>query len=813
MPLTSNELTNLVAFLSVEEKVRLLTGEDAWSAYALPSIGLRKMVVSDGPTGVRGATWDERDPSLSLPSATCLGSTWDREALHTIGLLSAMEGRRKGIDVVLGPTINLHRSPRGGRHFEAYSEDPFLTGELAVAYIKGVQEQGVGACPKHYVANDSENDRFTMNSVVDEQTLRELYLAPFEAAVVQADAWSIMSAYNRTNGVTMTENELLQHPLKDEWGFSGVVVSDWTAVRSVEASANAAQDWAMPGPVGPWSEGLLEAVQAGRVSMDAIDDKVLRMLRLANRVGALQSEPKPVKTLADARDRIRAIAAEGMVLVRNTGVLPLAADAVKSIAVIGAHAHEGRIMGGGSATVLPFHPVHPLDGLRANAPAGVTVNSAPGFFISEDLEPFPVENLMAPNGSKGVELTFLDDSGAEILTETRCASRFVNMDPAIALPTHSTRVRTRFMASEAGLHRFGTAGMGRIQISADGELLVDETMPPAADPAAAFMNPPQAYIERELQIGDTIDLEFVAESGRFPGLAFVSASIGYRAPRMSAQAEFDRAVALARASDVAIIVVGTTEVVESEGYDRSDLLLPGNQNELVAAVAAANPNTVVVVNSGAPVEMPWRNDVAAILLTWFPGEEMGNAIADVVYGAVEPGGHLPTSWAKSLAEAPISNTDPAPVTLDVVYSEGLNIGYRAYAAAGTEPAYWMGHGLGYTTWERVSVDAPSAVACCENVHVSVTLRNTGERAGSNVVQVYLRRRETSVNRPTHWLAGFARVSAEAGTSVTADVTIDARRFQHWGAEGWTQEAGQFEIIVASDASLADGDIRTIEVSA
>lgn len=813
MPLTSTELTNLAASLTTEEKVLLLTGEDAWSSYALPSIGLRKMVVSDGPTGVRGAVWDERDPSLSLPSATCLASTWDPAALHTIGQLSAMEGRRKGIDVVLGPTINLHRSPRGGRHFEAYSEDPFLTGALAVAYINGVQEQGVGACPKHYVANDSENDRFTMNSVVGEQTLHELYLAPFETAVTESNAWSIMSAYNRTNGVTMTENALLETPLKSDWGFDGVVVSDWTAVRSVEESGNAAQDWAMPGPVGPWSEGLLAAVQAGRVSMESIDGKVLRMLRLANRVGALRSDPKPVVTLPDARARIRVIAAEGMVLVRNTGVLPLAPSTTKSIAVIGAHAHEGRIMGGGSATVLPFHPVHPLDGLRANAPAGVTVHSAPGFFISEDLEPFPVENLIAPSGSKGVELAFLDESGTELLVETRAASKFINMDPAIATPTNATRTRTRFMASEAGVHRFGTAGMGRVSIAVNGVKLVDQQMEFAGDPAAAFMNPPQAYVERDMQIGDPVDLEFTAEAGGFPGLAFVATSIGYRAPRMSAQEEFDRAVALAKTSDVAIIVVGTTEVVESEGYDRSDLLLPGNQNELVAAIAAANPNTVVIVNSGAPVEMPWRNDVAAILLTWFPGEEMGNAIADVVYGAVEPGGHLPTSWAKSLAEAPVSNTDPEAGTLNVVYSEGLNIGYRAYAAAGSEPAYWMGHGLGYTTWERLIVDAPTSVACCENATISVTLRNTGERAGSNVVQVYLRRRESSVARPTHWLAGFARVSAEAGTSVTAEISIDARRFQHWGAEGWTQEPGTFELIVATDASLKDATVRTIEVSA
>ncbi len=810
MPLTSNELTNLVASLTLEEKVRLLTGEDAWSAYALPSIGLRKLVVSDGPTGVRGAEWDERDPSLSLPSATCLASTWDRTALRTIGQLSAMEGRRKGIDVVLGPTINLHRSPRGGRHFEAYSEDPYLTGELAVAYIRGVQEQGVGACPKHYVANDSENDRFSMNSVVDEQTLRELYLAPFEAAVTQGEAWSIMSAYNRTNGTTMTENDLLRHPLKDEWGFSGVVVSDWTAVRSVEASANAAQDWAMPGPRSPWSEGLLEAVQAGRVPVAAIDDKVLRMLRLANRVGALQSQPQDVRTVADARARIRAIAAEGMVLVQNEGVLPLASR-TKSIAVIGAHALEGRIMGGGSATVLPFAPVSPLNGLRAGAALGTTVQFAVGSHLSDDLEPFPIELLIAPNGSKGVELTFFAEDGSEVLSEIRAGSHFINMNPTIAGPTAWTRVRTRFTAAEAGVHRFGTATLGGAKIIVNGETRFEGAATFEGDPAAAFMNPPQSFVEQDMQPGESIDLEFHAASGMgIPGLSVVSTRIGYRAPRLSDAAELERAVALASTAEVAIVVVGTTEIVESEGYDRSDLRLPGDQDALVAAVAAVNKRTIVVVNAGSPVEMPWRGDVAAILLTWFPGEEMGNALADVIYGVIEPGGHLPTSWAVDLASAPVSNTDPAPGTLEVVYEEGLNIGYRAYTLAGREPAYWMGHGLGYTTWTRDSVDVVSQMHAGNPVTVHVGITNTGKRDGSTVVQVYLRRRESGVRRPAHWLAGFARVSAPAGASVTAEVTIEARRFQHW-ADGWQTEPGQFEVIVADNASLTDGTVRTIEI--
>ena len=281
----------MIEHLSLEQKVRLLTGADFWSTHPEPAIGLRRMVLSDGPAGVRGETFDERDPSLSLPSGTALGATWDRDLARRYGAALGAEARRQGVDVVLGPTVNLHRAPSGGRHFESLSEDPLLTAELAAAYVEGVQSHGVGATPKHYVANDAETDRLTVDNRIDERTLREVYLAPFEAAV-RAGAWLVMSAYNSVNGATMSENPLLRSPLGDEWGFDGVVVSDWTAVRSTEAAALAAQDLAMPGPDGPWGDALVAAVREGRVPESAVDEKVERILRLAARVGALPALPR-----------------------------------------------------------------------------------------------------------------------------------------------------------------------------------------------------------------------------------------------------------------------------------------------------------------------------------------------------------------------------------------------------------------------------------------------------------------------------------------------------------------------------------------
>ncbi|APA98025.1 beta-glucosidase [Nocardia seriolae] len=781
----TDRIDDLLAKLDLSAKIRLVSGANFFRFAGDPDIGLAEMPVSDGPSGVRGEQWDERDPSVSLPSGTALAATWDRDLLTEIGALIAAEARRKDVYAVLGPTINLHRSPLGGRHFECFSEDPMLTAEMADAYVRAVQAHGVSACPKHYVANDSETQRFTADVIADDRTLRELYLYPFERSV-EAGAWMVMAAYNSVNGVTMTENDLLDEPLKGEWGFDGVVVSDWTAVRSTAGAAKG-NDLAMPGPWELWGAALEEAVGKGEVPEAAIDEKVRRILRFAVRVGALDGSPQPVPAYPDAAAQrlVRAAAAKAMVLASNDGTLPLRAPA--SVALLGSAAAEPRFMGGGSATVIPAHTTSPLQGLSEVLP----VVHTPGVHLSENMIPVPLELVTDPEtGTPGLSLRYLD--GDTVLdAEHRTAGGLMLFGNPNAMRAKVIELRGRLRADAAGEWRIGFAGVGTLSLSLDGEQVLEENVVPAgADPVEMLLNPPQRFVTRELAAGQEIDvLVRMAPGGGFPAMG-ITCAIGR--PRRAADEEFAAAVELARTSDVAVVVVGTTEQIESEGFDRTSLSLPGRQDELVAAVAAVNPRTVVVVNSGAPVEMPWREDVAAVLLAWFPGQEFGAALADVLTGAAEPGGRLPTTWPKTMADVPVLDTVPGPDNA-LPYTEGIHIGYRAWLKSGVAPAYPFGHGLGYTSWELSDLAVTGRVA-------AVTVRNTGDRPGRQVVQAYLSREHSAVDRPVRWLAGFAVVEAGAGESVTATIELPKRSFQHWTEQGWAVESGAFTLHIGTSVT-------------
>ncbi len=791
---TPADFTELLGRLTLEEKVRILTGQDFWSTHPLPAIGLRSMVLSDGPSGVRGPVWDERDPSLNLPSATALSSSWDLAIAHQYGVVSALEARRKGVDVVLGPTINLHRSPLGGRHFEAFSEDPVLTAELAAAYVAGVQDLGVAATPKHYVANDFETDRFTADVVVSERALREVYLLAFEKAVTDSKAWLVMSAYNSINGATASENELLETPLNSEWGFDGVVVSDWTAVRSVE-SAKHSQDLAMPGPVGAWGDALVGAVRSGAVPEEAIDRKVLRLLALAARVGALEGFEKPaevpeVDTVAFARSA----AAEGSVLLRNADELPWDAATLQRVAVIGHNARDARTQGGGSATVVPSSVVSPLDGLRAALPE-VEVTYSIGAVVQEGVAELPLSAMTNPvTGRPGARVRFLAADGAELFAEDRFSSALVYLGGDVPIADTSVfEFRTTYTPTASGSVLLGFASIGRGRIHADGNLLCEDTaVPVGTDLAAAFLSPPSISTSLDVIAGRPVDvrveLELPTQDAGLSGT--LSITVGVEPDRSNSQALIDEAAAAARAADVAVVVVGTNSKVESEGYDRTTLALPGRQDDLVRAVVAANPRTVVVVNAGAPVQLPWRDDVAAILVTYFGGQEYGNALADVLLGIVEPGGRLPTTWARDEADVPV--IDVTPQDGIVRYDEGVHIGYRAWLRAGSEPAFAFGHGLGYTTWSLSDLRASAT-------SVSVTVRNMGERSGKHVVQVYAERPESTVDRPVRWLAGFAVVRLAAGATSEITIPLHKHTFEHWDST-WTTEPGTFNLLAGSSVS-------------
>lgn len=804
------QLQSLLATLTLEEKVQLLTGRDFWTTWPMANIGLRRMVVSDGPSGVRGELWDERQPSMNFPSATAISSSWDPAIADRLGAASAVEARRKDVDVVLGPTINLHRSPLGGRHFEAFSEDPVLTAELAAAYVSGVQRNGVGATPKHYIANDSETDRFSVDVKVADRPLRELYLLAFEKAIVESEAWLVMSAYNSINGTTATENDLLETPLNSEWGFDGVVISDWTAVRSVN-SANASQDLAMPGPDGPWGEALVAAVKAGDVAESSIDRKVRRILQLAARVGALEGFEAVGLQEADREDPIafaREASTAGTVMVRNDGVLPVDPATVRKIAVIGHNARYARTQGGGSATVIPEKIVSPLDGIKEAFGAG-NVTYSVGAVVQEGLAELPLEQLRNPaTGEPGMRVRFLNRDGSELSVEDRRSTALVWFGGNAPIAQASrVEFHTVFTPDETGtiLLGFSTVGHGRIFIN--GALRHETTLEPVGtDLGAAFLAPPSASAEVQATAGVPLEVRIELDTADRTGPLSnaLAITIGLEADDTNPETLIEQAAEAARAADIAVVVVGTNSRVESEGYDRSTLELPGLQDRLVHAVAAANPRTVVIVNSGSPVLLPWRNDVAAILIGYFGGQEFGHALTDIITGSKEPGGRLPTTWPGSQEDVPVINVTPA-ADGTLTYNEGIHIGYRAWLKANTQPAYEFGYGLGYTTWTLDAVEAHAAAHPNAVVPLTVSLRNTGGRSGKNVVQVYAEKPGSSVDRPVRWLVASTPVWAESGEAVTAVLNVPTRLLAYWD-NGWTYEPGDYVLRVGT--SVTDLPLET-----
>ncbi|AWZ03365.1 MULTISPECIES: glycoside hydrolase family 3 C-terminal domain-containing protein [unclassified Streptomyces] len=792
--------------LDLDTKARLLAGQDMWSLPAVPEIGLRSLVFSDGPIGVRGVRWTADDPSVALPSPTALAAAWDPALARRAGRLLAQEARRKGVHVLLAPTVNLHRSPLGGRHFECYSEDPYLTGAVGSGYVNGVQDGGVGTTVKHFVGNDAETDRFTVDSVIAPRPLRELYLAPFEAIVANAHPWGIMTAYNRVNGVYMSENaHLVNEVLRAEWGFDGCNVSDWMAARSTTGDILGGLDVVMPGPACVYGAPLADAVRSGEVPEAAVDEAVRNVLRLAARVGILEGAPAVVGEVpapVDGQALARELAARGFVLVRNEAVsgteraLPLDTSAGRTVAVIGAAARDARVLGGGSATVFPERIVSPLDGLTAALPEGA-VRFAVGADPSDELTP----------ADKGFELRAIcrDASGAVLGTGSLPTGQVQwigdDLPEGAAYETMaSIEVVGTFVPRESGEHAFGTRGLGAFALAVGGEIRWEgvQSMGNEADPFEAFFGAPNERTRLTLTEGEAVEVSLtyqVPDVSALP-LKAIMFSFLHLGPQRSADELIDEAVEAARAADTAVVVVATTERVESEGFDRVDLTLPGRQDDLVRAVAAVNPNTVVVVNAGSPVELPWREEVAAVLLTWFPGQEGGAALADVLLGDAEPGGRLPTTWPARFADAPVTEVIPTEGRLE--YGEGLFIGYRAYEREGIAPAYPFGHGLGYTDWAYESLEAtPEAVR--------VRLTNTGARPGRETVQIYLAPTADTVERPASWLAGFASVSAGPGESVEVEIALPGRAFEIWDedARAWQRIGGGYEV----RASHAHGDTR------
>ncbi len=821
---------SLVAALPVEEKVRLLTGADSWRTYGADALGLRPIVMSDGPAGVRGITKDDRNPSASLPCPSALGATWDADLVRELTKAMAAEARAKGVHVVLAPTINLMRTPLGGRGFECFSEDPVLTARLAVGYVRGLADGGVGAAVKHYVGNDSETERWTYDAQIPEAVLRELYLVPFEACVREAGTAMVMAAYNAVNGSLMTEHaRLLREVLKDEWGFTGVIVSDWDATRSTVATAVAGLDLAMPGPDSPWGAALVAAVRDGTVPEEVIDDKVLRLLEVARQVGALTFPvPAPSADGAPARDGnaldgrtldgnaldgaaprgaaladpglLRRVAAASFTLLRNErAALPIDPAATRQVALIGPNAAHPVIQGGGSAAVHPAAVSTPVAALRAALGGQATVTVSPGCHTWEIVPEPPAGTVTDPvTGQPGVRLEFRTADGTLIGSEHRSGTLFAWWGDGVPAGVGwgepgTVTVRASYTPEHTGPHVVGAAGVGRLRVTVDGTVAAQGDTPVPDDPVETMTRPGQITGQVQLTAGELTDVRL-----DFRPAATAEGPLAVRLGIVAApdeEAALAAAVAAATAADVAVVVAGSAETTESEGFDRPSLRLPGRQDELIERVSAANPRTVVVVNAGMPVLMPWAGRVAAVLYAWLPGQAMGAALADVLLGRAEPGGRLPVTLPAAERDAPVLHAVPDGGRLS--YTEGLLVGYRGYDAAGTVPLFPFGHGLGYTGWEYEALSAPATVAPGTDLPLRIRVRNTGHRAGREVVQVYLGGPQPDPGRPVRVLATFGSATAGPGEAADLALTVPARLFARYDEQAarWVWPPGEFTVAV------------------
>lgn len=780
-----------LASLTLAEKVALLAGRDNWHTEQAP--GVPVMRCSDGPAGVRGTSWNG-PASASFPCGVALGATFDPQLVEQVGASLAREARSKGAHMLLAPTVNLQRTPIGGRNFECFSEDPLLTSRIALGYIRGVQAGGVACCIKHFVANDTEFERHTISSEVDETTLRELYFVPFEAAV-RDGVQAVMSSYNRVNGVYASEHrDLLRGVLRDEFGFDGVVVSDWYGTHSAAQSLEAGLDLEMPGPPRERGAALLAAVEAGETTVTRVDESVRRLLTLFNWLQLDGAEAEEGTDDSDAtRDIIRRAAIAGMVLLKNQGVLPLAAN--EPIALLGPNAGRGQVQGGGSARVRVNRPSMPLTALRDR---GIAVVHEPGCSIDK--------RLRAMRGKFNVHYHGANGETAHTTTDRLNFIWLERPAPNIDHAAFGVTIDGTFTPDVTGDWSIALTAVGSAVLRIDGDVVVDLATPQTG---GAFFGlgsheiiatvPCEAGVARRVEV----DVAF-EENAQLRGLL-----VGAQAPVIDDAME--RAVAAARATaarthsggglqnGAAIVVVGTNSDWETEGEDRETMSLPGAQDELIRRVAAVNPRTIVVINAGSPVTMPWLDDVAAVLQVWFPGEEFGEALADVVLGIAEPGGRLPITIPHTLEDTPAFAHHPGRHGR-AVYGERLLIGQRWYDAHDIAPAFSFGYGLGYTTWELGDTTVQGEIAT--GIRIDVAVRNTGERAGSTVVQCYVEPRTRVIGRPIRTLQGFAKVTARAGTSTTATIELDARSFSSWdvAAHDWVVPAGDYEILLGWSAS-------------
>lgn len=818
------DLKGLVSQLTLEEKVSLLAGKDFWVTNPVERLGIPSLKVSDGPNGARGGLFKNGIPSVCFPASVSLASSFDKSLAAKVGKALAEETRTKGAAVLLGPTVCPHRDPRGGRNFESFSEDPLLAGELASAYINGLQRQGVGATIKHYAVNEQETKRFTMNASLSQRALREIYLKPFEIAIRNSDPWALMTSYNLVNGVHADMNKyLIEQILRKEWCYQGLVMSDWGGTNSTAMSLNAGLDLEMPGPpVHRGLEAVRAAIESGQVTEKTLNARVEKSLELLVRTNKFTNPEISDEQAVDRpehRALIRSAGAEGVVLLKNkNNILPIQQEKVKSIALLGL-AKEFLGHGGGSAAVNAHHKITPYQALEEALGNKVELRYAEGARIVRNLVALS-DDIVDEDGKPGFTAR-LHMAGSDAPTIINYpTAQFLSIERPNLV---SVTLTGTFRPPTSGSHylSFATVGNTRVFVN-DEELFKAEGV--SADLMAVLFGtaaeerkqynfvasrPYSIRVEATALTNSVSDMSILANP-------LVGFTFGF-APQELFEADLHTpAMEVARDSDLAVVFVGNTTTWETEGCDRDSMDLPmdGSLDRLIKGCASANPNTIIVNSTGSPITMPWIEDVPAVVQTWFPGQEAGHAIADVLLGKVNPGGKLPVTFPKRVEDAPSYPNFPGNVKeLQVEYAEDVFIGYRHYDKHPETVLFPFGYGLSYTSFCVSDMDISATnVSPSGSFTVSVVVKNTGSVSGSEVLQVYTGPDEgeftCTVERPKKILAGWEKVK-ELAPGETAKISIivsvkDSLSFWDESRYSWVVPKGKY--VVSLGTSSAERDL-------
>ncbi|VZH91574.1 unnamed protein product [Fusarium fujikuroi] len=758
------DVESTLASLTLAEKISLLSGSDFWHSKATPSHGISSVKCTDGPNGARGGRFFNPVPALCIPCGTGLGATWNPDLLYSAGQLLSRECDAKGAHVWLGPTVNLVRGPLNGRGFESFSEDPHLSGVLATAIIRGVQSRGTAAALKHFVANDQETAKMSTDICMSERALREVYLKPFQMAVRDAKPKIVMSSYNKVNGVHVSEStKLLKDILRSEWGFDGLVMSDWYGTYGCTDALNAGVDIEMPGPSRHRAEKALVAVVSGKVSRKTIAERARKVLELVNSTASARVSTKE-STRDSPEDRAlnRQLATESIVLLKNSdNILPINPADCEDVAIIGPNAKLAAACGGGSANLRPYYTSSVFQGITNQLPSNAKVHFEPGLMDYDHPE-------------KG---------------EKFYMSMIAYYKPEID-----------------GIYEFGLASYGVSRLYVDEHLVIDNA---TSQTHAGMFFGHGSREERgtyEMKAGQTYRLHVEAGSASTSittGGSFIPIPGG--ACRLGGCLKLDpeegirRAVTAAKKCKHTFVVVGLNADLEKEGKDRESMSLPPHVDDLVSAVLEVQPNAIVVTQAGNPIEMPWRHKAKAILHSWYGGNEAGNAVADIIFGRVNPSGKLPITFPSKLQDGPTFLSFGSD-NGRIYYSEDVFIGHRWFDARGIEPAFEFGNGLSYTTFSTFNIRVAD-----DGVRVEV--RNTGKMAGAEIVMLYVSYdaiksgQKSRFHRPLRTLVGFQKVFLEPGHEATAFMPLDKYSTAVWDetADSWLCEAGTYTASVRSSS--------------